>query len=198
MSTQNVPTRLAALRAERRAALRRSLAYLGGLPFVAAFAVLHLVGPRAALVAALAALAAAGWFVVLERSAAQRRRSLLDDLILHGWRNVALDDVREREDELVAPRNRRLLARALENQIAEGVQPMPVSTNSRLVTLELRRHRHRIRGLAARLRDQTVEVQPRGVVLIEQLLSDGFSPLHAGPTEAIEPALERVERALAA
>ena len=32
--------------------------------------------------------------------------------------------------------------------------------------------------------------------MIEQLLTDGSSPIHSGPSEAIAPALERVERAL--
>jgi hypothetical protein len=33
-------------------------------------------------------------------------------------------------------------------------------------------------------------------VLLEQLLTDGGSPLHAGPSSEIVPAIERVERAL--
>ena len=60
--------------------------------------------------------------------------------------------------------------------------------------LELLRQSDRLKSLARRLRDEPVD--PRGVVMIEQLLTDGSSPIHSGPSEAIAPALERVERAL--
>jgi hypothetical protein len=187
----NVATQLRVLCAERRAAHRRGIAYVIGIAPVLVANVLGLLAVRAGIVADAAALAAAGWCFAIEQAAATRRRQLLDDLIVHGWVNVAPDDVREREVELLSARHRNVLARALEAQVVEA----PTLAHQRLaVLLELRRQGDRLRGLARRLRDEPVDA--RGVVLIEQLLTDGSSPIHNGPSDAIAPALERVERAL--
>lgn len=189
----DVASQLAALRAERRAARRRAVAYAVAIGPVLAANLLGLLSFRAGAVADAAAIAAACWWLAIEHGAAARRRLLLDDLIVHGWVNVAPDDIREREDELLSIRHRNILARALENQLIAS----PALAHQRLsVLLELRRQGDRLRGLATRLRDEPVEAA--GVVMIEQLLTDGSSPIHSGPTDAIAPALDRVERALGA
>jgi hypothetical protein len=189
--TGNVATQLTALRSERRAARRRAVAYALGIAPVLAANVLGLLSLRAGMVADAAALAAAGWWFAIEQRAVTRRRELLDDLIIHGWVNVAPDDVHEREAELLSARHRKVLAQALENQLLE---PPTFAHQRRAVLLELRRQSDRLRSLARRLRDEPVDA--RGVVMIQQLLTDGASPIHRGPTDAIAPALERVERAL--
>jgi hypothetical protein len=187
----NVATQLDELYAERHAARRRSIAYAVGIGPVLAANLLGLLSVRAGIVADAAAIAAALWWLAIERRAVERRRALLDDLIMHGWVNVAPAHVREREVELLSPRHRRVLARALENQVVES----PTLAHQRLpVLLELRRQSDRMHGLARRLRDDNVEA--RGVIMIEKMLTDGTSPIHNGPSEAIAPALERVERAL--
>ena len=189
--SSDLQTRLSQLRDERRAARHRAVAYAVAIAPVIAANVLGLLALPAAVVADAAALAAAAWWYGIERRAAYRRRVMLDDLIMHGWVNVAPDDVRERTSELLSPRYRRCLARGLENVAA--VRPTLIDQRKGVV-LELRRHSHRVRSIATRLRDEPVDV--RGVVLLEQLLTDGGSPIHAGPSSAIVPALDRVERAL--
>jgi hypothetical protein len=187
----NVAAQLDELHAERRAARRRAISYAVGVGPVLAANLLGLLSVRAGIVADAAAIAASLWWLAIEHQAVERRRELLDDLIIHGWVNVAPDDVRDREVELLSPRHRNLLARALENQLLET----PTLAHQRLaVLLELRRQSERLRGLARRLRDDPVD--PRGVVMIKKMLTDGTSPIHNGPSDAIEPALERVERAL--
>jgi hypothetical protein len=198
MSPPSIPTHLDRLRAERRSARHRALAYAGGGALVAAIGAIDLVGRRAAITAALCGLAAALWWLAIERRAVASRRVILDDLILHGWRTVAPAAVAEREDELLARRNRRLLARALENQVVGTFGQAPVySQHQRLRLTEIRRHGARIRAVAGRLRDDQHPVDPRAVVLVTQLLSDGTSPIHTGPMQGLEPALERIEQVLA-
>src|SRR5262249_55732584 len=184
-------TRLEQLRAERRGARHRALAYVVATAPVLAANLLGLLDWKAMIVADAAALAAAAWWLGIERRAAYRRRVMLDDLIMHGWVNVAPDDVRERTSELLSLRHRRILARGLENVVE--VNPGFVYQRLAMVQ-ELRRQSDRFRGIAQRLRTEQVDV--RGVVLVEQLLTDGGSPLHAGPSTAIVPMLDRVERAL--
>jgi hypothetical protein len=191
--TSDLHTRLEQLLDERRAARHRAIAYAVAIAPVLVANLLGLLGWKAAIVADAAAIAAAAWWFGIERRAAHRRRIMLDDLIIHGWTNVAPDDVRERTSELLSPRHRRILARGLENIVE--IRPGPGFIYQRLgVMHELRRQSPRFRGIAQRLRSDEVDV--RGVVLVEQLLTDGGSPLHAGPSSAIAPALERVERAL--
>ena len=187
----NVATQLDRLCAERRSARRRAQAYAIGVGPVLVANLMGLLSVPAGLVADAAAVAAALWWLAIERRAVGRRRALLDDLIMRGWVNVAPDDVREREIELLSRRHRQILARALENQLLETPT---FAHQRRSVLIEVRRQGDRLRALARRLRDDPVD--PRGVVMIEQLLTDGASPIHSGPTDQIAPALDRVERAL--
>jgi hypothetical protein len=101
--------------------------------------------------------------------------------------------VAARERELLGRRNRKLLARALENQVMQ--MPMIVSIAQGAIASELRRNRKAIHRLASKLRSRD-QLDPRGVVILEQLIRDGGSPLHAGPSEQIAPALARAERML--
>ena len=90
------------------------------------------------------------WWLAIEHRATTRRRELLDDLIIHGWVNVAPDDVRERESELLSTRHRRVLARALENQL---IETPTFAHQRRSVLLELLRQSDRLtqpRAAAAR------------------------------------------------
>ena len=191
-----VPDQLNAIRVERRVARHRAVGYLGAIVAVTLVGAANLVRQQGALVAALAALAASLWWLLIERRATWRRRTLLDDLILHGWRNVAPADVAERECELTARRNRRIVARALENQVAQSAPVGVMSPRRHQVTVELRRQRTRVRALARRIRSEDEPVSPVALVLLSQLLSDGDSPLLFGPADRIAPALERVENVL--
>ena len=191
-----IPGQLDQIRTERRLARHRVIGYVAAVVAVALVAAAHLVRQQGALVAAACAVAAAGWWLAIERRAAWRRRELLDDLILHGWRNVAPCEVEERECELTARRNRRLMARALENQVAP-TQPVGVMSPRRHhVLAELRRQRPRIQALARRLRRDDAPVSPVALIMLSQLLSNGDSPLLFGPAEQIAAALDRVESAL--
>ncbi len=183
--------RLEELHLERRAARRRAAAYAAAAVPVLAGSVVGVLSLRAAVVADLAALAAALWWFGIGRHALARRRRVLDDLILHRCATVAPDAVRDRERELLSPRNRKLLARALERQVAAS---STFAHQRRPVLRELRAQRGRVGRVVHRLRSETVD--PRGVVMLAKLLTDGASPIHQGPTEAIAPALERLERAL--
>ena len=95
--SSDLQTRLEQLRLERRAARQRALAYAVAIAPVLAANLLGLLTWQAAIVADAAAIAAAAWWYGIERRAAHRRRVMLDDLIVHGWVNVAPDDVRERD-----------------------------------------------------------------------------------------------------
>lgn len=194
--TATVSDQLEEIRGERRTARHRAVGYLGAILAVALAGGVHFVGEPGALVAAFAALAASLWWVAIERRATWRRRALLDDLILHGWRNVARADVVERECELTARRNRRLVARALENHVAPSMPVGVMSPPRHQLAAELRRQRTRVRALARRIRSDDAPVPPVALVLLSQLLTDGDSPLLVGPAERIAPALERVENIL--
>jgi hypothetical protein len=191
----SVPQRIEELHLEARYARGRALAYLGGALPVATLTLLGAIGPPAALVTAIAAVAAAALWLGHQRHSVARRRQVVDELILHGWRNSAPDEVRARERELVALRYRRVLARALERRAGDAARLPGFTLRSQAVAFEIARQRGRIMRVARRLRD-TRPVDPRGVVIVAHLLADGLSPLHAGPTHAIGPALERAERAL--
>ncbi len=194
MSDQSFPARLARLRMEVRYATRRSLAYVAALVPVALALAAGAIGPRAAFVVGSGALAGAAFWRLAATHALARRREILDDLILNRWINVAPDDIAQRERELLAPRNRKLLARALENRVVE-LPVMATLSQAGGITAELRRNGAAIHRLAGRLRSREA-IDPRGVVAVEKLIRDGGSPLHAGPTDQIAPALARAERLL--
>jgi hypothetical protein len=193
MSNQSYTTRIERLRAEVLNAHRRSWAYVVGVFPVAMLLAMRLVGPRAAFIAAAAAVAGAAFWRITASRAASARREILDELILNDWKNVAPGDVAERVEELLAPRNRRVLARALENQVQHAPLMLTIAQGS--LTAELRRNRAGICQLARRLRSRE-RVDPRGVVMVEQLIRDGGSPLHSGPTGRIAHAIEQADRML--
>ena len=105
-----------------------------------------------------------------------------------------------RAGELVSARHRRTLARSLRSIVRELERPtrsltFPVPLNRR----EARPNVELLRSLADRLEHVGVQVMPHGVVLIEDLLSDGLhSPLYAGnrASTPLRPALEACLAAL--
>jgi hypothetical protein len=184
------------LDAERRSERQRALRYLLVAPAAVAAYPVGIAGWRAVATAAAAMVAVAVAAFLRSRGLENRRSELLDEFIVRGWRNVAPDDVAEREAELVSPRYRRMLARALLNQLDYATKGVVLTLQMRFVTSELRRLERQVDAIAARLRDLNKPINPRAVVVVSRLLSDGSSPLHGGPSDAIEPALVRARRML--
>jgi hypothetical protein len=184
------------LDAERQSERQRTLRYLLVAPAAVAAYPVGLAGWRSVATAAAAMVAVAVAAFLRSRGLANRRSELLDEFIVRGWRNVAPDDVAEREAELVSPRYRRMLARALLNQLDYATKGVVLTLQMRFVTSELRRLERQVDAIAARLRDLNKPIDPRAVVVVSRLLSDGSSPLHGGPSDAIEPALVRARRML--
>jgi len=184
------------LDAERQSERQRALRYVLVAPAAAAAYPVGLAGWRSVATAAAAMVAVAVAAFLRSRGLENRRRELLDEFIVRGWRNVAPDDVAEREAELVSPRYRRMLARALLNQLDYATKGVVLTLQMRFVTSELRRLERQVDAIAARLRDLNRPINPRAVVVVSRLLSDGSSPLHGGPSDAIEPALVRARRML--
>jgi hypothetical protein len=82
-----------------------------------------------------------------------------------------------RVNELVARKNRRQLARSLRDAVktADGrYLPNASPINRRAVRVESKR----LLALAGRLEDEHA-VAPRGVLLVDRLLTDGFGPLYS-------------------
>jgi hypothetical protein len=184
------------LEAEQRFERQRALRYVLVAPAAALAYPVSLAGWRAVVTAAAAMVAVAVSAILRSRGIDDRRRDLLDEFIVRGWRNVAPADVAEREAELVSPRYRRMLARALLNQLDYATKGVVLTLQMRFVTAELRRLERQVDAIAARLRDLNRPIDPRAVVVVSRLLSDGSSPLHGGPSDAIEPALVRARRLL--
>jgi hypothetical protein len=184
------------LEAERHAERSRALRYVAVMPAAAVAYPLGLAGWRAIATAAVAMVAVAIAALLRSRSVENCRLELLDEFIVRGWRNVAPADVAQREAELVSPRYRRMLARALLNQLDYATKGVVLTLQMRFVTAELKRLERQVDAIAARLRDLNRPIDPRAVVVVSRLLSDGSSPLHGGPSDAIEPALVRARRML--
>jgi hypothetical protein len=184
------------LEAERRLERLRAARYVAAAPAGAVAYLAGLAGWLAVGTAAGAMVAVAVSAVLRSRGLESRRRELLDEFIVRGWRNVAPADIAEREAELVSPHYRRMLARALLNQLDYATKGVVLTLQMRFVTAELRRLERQVDAIAARLRDLSRPIDPRGVVVVSRLLSDGSSPLHGGPHDAIEPALVRARRLL--
>ena len=150
---------------------------------------------RVCLAAAAGAVlvgAVRGGLELRERSASRRAA---DAVLRAGARVHPLSTLLNwRADELVSGRNRRTLARSLRSIVRELERPVrsltfPVPLNRR----EARPNLELLRLLAERLERLDEQVMPHGVVLVEDLLSDGLhSPLHAGnrASTPLRPALE--------
>ena len=107
-------------------------------------------------------------------------------------------ELARRAQQLCSPRHRRLLASGLERVIDEAQdRPRPYSAAVPLRRHAILRERAPLLGLAFEMRDTSQEVSAHGVSLIDQLLSDGGSPLYMeNPDETLEGALRRARAAL--
>ena len=112
------------------------------------------------------------------RERVQRRRSA-DRLLLGGAEShTGGDFVERRASELVSARNRKTLARSLRSIVREvegRVLPGPVPLNRHGILSEL----DSVRELETRLADLSRPVAPRGVLLVERLLTEPGSPIYS-------------------
>ena len=110
----------------------------------------------------------------------RRLRSTADRLLLWGAQPQASAElIARRVDELVAPRRRKTLARSLRSIVREvegRVLPGPVPLNRRDIRAQL----ELVQALETRLADLSLPVAPRGVLLVERLLTEPGSPLYSG------------------
>ncbi|MGZ8697677.1 MAG: hypothetical protein ACXWZ1_10040 [Gaiellaceae bacterium] len=144
--------------------------------------------------AAIAGLGALRSVWAMRERAALRR--LADEQLVLGALPNSTPLLAWRASELVSRRNRRVLARSLhaivgesEGRLAPGASPL----NRRGV----RPHLDLVRALAERAGKLEEPVSPRGMVLVEQLLCDGYGPLYAQQkANSLRVALERSLNAL--
>ena len=113
----------------------------------------------------------AGGLLTIRKRMAERRRA--DELLRAGADEVPA----ARAAELTSLRNRRAVARPLE-EIASELEGHALPNAVPLNRAGVRPHLDLVRALAARLR-AAEPVSARGVLLVEELLSDGYgSPLY--------------------
>ena len=129
--------------------------------------------------------------VLLKRGSLTRR-------LAAGERPSDGPDLARRAQQLSSPRHRRLLASGLERVIDEAQdRPRPYSAAVPLRRRAILSNRNELLGLAFELRDASREVSAHGVALVEQLLSDGSSPLYTeNPDETLEGAISHARAAL--
>ena len=110
-----------------------------------------------------------------------RRRRAADALLRTGVKiHPHSELLSRRAAQLTSPRNRRALARSLNRIVGELERPSLVSAVP-LNRRGLRRHLPLIRLLAARLGQLERPVTAQGMLLVEELLTDGYtSPLYLG------------------
>jgi hypothetical protein len=111
---------------------------------------------------------------------AQRRRTA-DRLLRTGVKVHPQSELLTwRAAELTSARNRSMLARSLRGLVREVERPS-FMTAVPLNRRGLRPHLPLVRSLIARISDVDRAVAPRGMVLVEELLTNGFeSPLYVG------------------
>jgi hypothetical protein len=162
--------------------------------------------PRLPLAVAVGALLLAGVrasFSVHDRSHLRRRADALmqTGAQVHPQSQLLV----WRAGELTAERNRRSLARSLRRMVQEVERPSPLSA-SPLNRRGVRPHLELVRALADRVGSLERPVAAQGMVLVEQLLTDGIgSPLYQGgrvgdlpaALDACIAALEPVDEPLA-
>ncbi len=127
---------------------------------------------------------------------AQRRRTA-DRLLRTGVKVHPQSELLTwRAAELTSARNRSMLARSLRGLVQEVERPS-FMTAVPLNRRGLRLHLPLVRSLVARISDVDRAVAPRGMVLVEELLTNGFeSPLYVGGRA--EDVSKSIERCLAA
>jgi hypothetical protein len=122
-----------------------------------------------------------------------RRRRTADRLLRTGVKVHPHSELLTwRAAELTSARNRSMLARSLRGLVQEVERPSFV-TAVPLNRRGLRPQLPLVRSLAARIANVDRAVAPRGMVLVEELLTDGFtSPLYVGGrTEDVSRSIER-------
>jgi hypothetical protein len=190
---------------------RREVSYAGrgvdvrpGLVYLGLAALTAVVGFGAAVpwrltVAAAAALLLVGLVHVgRTRRDSSRRRRAANALLRTGVKVHPQSDLLvRRAAELTSHRNRRILARSLNGVVREIERP-PLVTAAPLNRRGLRPHLELVRELAERLAELERPVTPQGMVLVEELLTDGYaSPLYLGGAEEEVPvAIKRCLQAL--
>jgi hypothetical protein len=126
----------------------------------------------------------------------QRRRRAADQLLLCGAvARPSSELLTWRAGELTSPRLRSMLARSLrhiEREAKGATRPGPVPLNTRA----LRCHTDLVCALRERLEDQAHPVSPRGMVLVDRLLTEPGSPLHSHVPDTV--LAEAMNKALAA
>ncbi len=153
------------------------------------------------LLVALAAAAGCALFGLLRAAPAFRARRVLErraDALLRT--GVAVHPHSAllvwRAGKLTSDRNRKLVVHGLEGVIREvegRLLPGPIPLNRSA----LRPHLPLLRKLAGRVGELEFPIAPRGMVLVDELLTDGYSsPLYGGGSADPEPVLECCLRAL--
>jgi hypothetical protein len=120
-----------------------------------------------------------------------RLRRRADEELLAGTPQAAFPLLAWRAAQLTSDRNRRVLARSLHATVVDldaGLLPGASPLNR----MAARPQAQLIQALADRLDDLSRPVSPRGVLLVEALLTDGTGPLYArSRADELRAALER-------
>jgi hypothetical protein len=125
------------------------------------------------------------------------RRGALDRRLAHGADPRATPELARRARQLTSRRCRAGLAEGIRNLIDAAEEPergysAAVPLQRRAILAE----RDFLLALAADLRSDD-ELSPRGIALVEHLLTDGMSPLYApGPEGGLHNALTHARAAL--
>jgi hypothetical protein len=123
----------------------------------------------------------------------------VDDRLLSGELSAESREGKRRVERLVSRRHRRQTAKALRDLVQESTHRSPSLLNANL-PIEARAvwtNAERILALADQL-EEAPEVDPRGVILCDRLLTDGASPAYAAEDHgqlgaAVESAREALE-----
>ena len=122
----------------------------------------------------------------------------LDRRLASGARPDESPALRRRARKLTSDRKRRALARAVSRLVREADQPpRPLTAAVPIQRRAVRACGPLLLMVAEDLEDTAFRVHPKGVALVEQLLSDGASPVYAPLGEhALEEAVRRAHAAL--
>ena len=161
--------------------------WLAAAPLVAAGLLVLLLAALRAMPPTLAFVAAVGCVLLaaFRAALAARDRWILrrraDALLRAGVRVHPQSELLVwRAAELTSARNRRILSRSLSGILQDLEHPSPFSAVP-LNRPAVRPHVAEAQAVIGRLRDVEQPVAPRGMVFVEELLTDGFaSPLYIG------------------
>ena len=121
------------------------------------------------------------------------RRAADEELLQSAWASPFLA---WRVNEVVARKNRIDLARSVRG-VVHDADPRYLPGASPLNRVAARAESQELLAIAERLEQVDADVAPRGVLLVERLLVDGYSPLYARErTDELHAYLERARAAL--